>query len=394
MKHTFVTLVERTSTTNGAVTFSLRWRMGVHQTSGLPKWHTQHVLRTEREPNKIGIRKWRVVAVQARYDKERELNQDCMEYVHYRKRVTGAKWYIGRMDGHLADLTVDRQQATLARFNEYADGRGFPVMMSGLKVHHIAAYRDYLTERGLTASSINTQLSTISAWLKWGLGESFNWHNPAANVNRVLAKGTRQELAIRTAREMWDVLNGLTDDPVSAIYGRLHCTAKYKRAVIGTIACTGMRKAEAWCLEHDAWDPWSDPAMLQIGLRYDDTERTKRHRRLLPVCETAAGWLRDLAVMNDKGPWLMGVRAGQVRFREHANKWLRPWGLTCQALRCWYRTALETADVREYAIDYLLGHMGSKIRRSYTPSENIEVCIRAVRRFETWFASGRPDTGS
>jgi len=374
MKKLTVGIIRRTSK-RGNITYCLRWIMG-QTANGKPKHHFERLFTTEAHPNKTRVKEWERLAYDRKREKEEEYNGEARKYVVYRKRTTGARYYLDHIDGSYSPHTVERHRATLQRANDYWDLKGCPDLMHNLTTYHVTLYREYLTEVGLCATSINTQLTVLSAWFRWALGESHVTFNPAKNCNRVLTSMTRRTMPIQSAAEMWDMIMSFEDET--------------QRAIVGVIACTGIRKAEAQRLTVDDWDAVSDPPTLQIGSAYYGAERTKKHRRLLPVCPTAATWLAHLARTNTEGPLLISTTKGKSTIDKHVGSWLSPFGMTCQNLRAWLRTALETCGAREYAIDYLLGHVGTRIRQSYTPPENFDACCRAVRLFETWFASGNP----
>ena len=371
--HVLKVHIQRNTNGDGSLTFGLRWPLGINPVTGKPKWHRLRIFKTEPNPTVRRLAMWEAEAADRAYERERELNSVARDYLIPCRREIAATAYLMAKDGHLANSTLARQETTLARFNGYLDLNGGPYNVSGVGIHHVASYRDYLMEVGLAASSVNCQLQDLSAFFRWCIGESYAAVNPARAANRVETSPTRALLPIKSAPEFWALLDRLVEDR--------------QRATVGLLACSGLRMGEARALTWDAWDCFNDT--LIVGKDHTRPERTKRHARVVPLCPTSTEFLKTMQGLNTAGPFVLGSKGGERPISSQPGKWLAGFGMAPKHLRRWFRTALETVDARSYIIDDIMGHRTTRVRSAYTPAENLAASRPVLERFEAWLHDNR-----
>lgn len=363
--------IQRDTHKDGSTTFALRWRAAG---DGPLRYHK--VLRTEPDPPKNSLKRWEREVAVIRLEKERELNGEARDFVHHVRLVYGMQLYVDWCEEHRSRSTAHRVDRVLAHFGDYAIKSFGLRNVSSVGRFHVARYRDYLDERGLSASTINCYLSDLSAWQRWSLKEGYTSRNPVKEINRPTVVQTRAKVPLRGASEFWTLEQQMTTD--------------IQAAVIGLIATTGLRIGEAAKLEWDDWD--ADLGVLTIR-KQSQKETTKRHFRCLPVCQTCREFLMVLAMHHDMGPYVTGARKGQVRMTSQVNTWLKPYGLAPKHLRQFFRTSLETLGVEWYEIDDLMGHRTGKVRASYTPghrtAKDLEGARRVIDQFDAWLREGK-----
>jgi len=362
---------------NGRIAFYLRWsRLG----DGNRK--IELAFKTEEHVTATRLKTvWQPRMADAIYRKERELNGDARDFTISCAVRDAKDLYVLAMDGELAASTVDRHVRVLGSFVDYNEDRGGPAIMSGLRQKHIAQWRDWMIEKSMAGTTINTYLADLGGWFKWCVGESYAADNYAAKVNRASAIETKAAgLPIRGAAGLWELLAHL-EPPYDS---------DYHVASVGLLACSGLRMDEAANLRFDtAWD--KDTDTLVVGVEMSET-RTKKHRRVIPISDCLRSWLMMLEMIQD-GPFIIGRDRGYSKITSQARRWLKPLGCSPKHLRQWFRTALETTTgVKNFAlIDDLLGHRTSRVRSAYTTTEYVEHTRKIADGFNEWLMRGKDE---
>lgn len=362
--------IHRVTNRDGSITFGLRWPRGGGKT------HYKRVLRTERTPTKTSLSGWEREVARRRLDKEGELNDESAEYVVHRRVPDAYAEYVSFCRQAKSDSTATRVDRVIGHFIDYMADNDGPANASGIRLHHLARWRDYLLERGLRASTVNCYLADLGGWFRWMIGESYAVRNVARDVNRVPTASGRANPPIQTAAQFADVLDCLELDT--------------QRATAGLLGCTGLRISEAANLH---WIDW-DQEGHTLRIRKQGRESNKRHHRTLPVCQRLREFLMVLLIHNTEGPYIIGTQRGRVRITSQVNTWLKPLGLSPHDFRRFFRTALESfGDMPNYLIDDLLGHTTGKVRRAYTP-EQLSASTSWIRgRFQSWLNGAAAERG-
>lgn len=363
--------VQRDVNKDGSITFGLRWRVG-----GGSKLAYRRVLRTEPSPSRDSRAKWEREVAEARLDKERELNGDARQYVTAIKMGDAADAYVGWCESNRSPSTTARVDRVTTHVIGYFQGTFDLRNVGSVSMAHVARYRDYLDERGLSASTINCYLSDLSAWLGWCVKEGYSHHNPVAGVNRPTVEQTRAAVPLKGADDLWRLLDHLAN-PV-------------RRSTVGLIAVTGVRIGEGASL---MWDDWDEPLGVLTIRRQGRMERTKRHFRCLPVASVGRSFLEPLRHLNSGGPYILGSQGGHTKLTSQVNTWLKPFGVAPKHLRQWFRSSLETLGCEWYEVDDLLGHRTSRVRASYTSGlrdgKDLEGATRIIEKLDAWLLDGR-----
>jgi integrase len=360
---------------NGSFSFYLRWS----KMDGTNNTFSERVVRTSPKPTKKELRQCEAEAWSFARVKEQALNEGANEYLIKCDMITAGDRYIHEMDGHLADSTVDRLCRVLPKFVRYLRRNGCDKQVHTLMPHRVARYRDWLLEQGMNASTVCCYLSDISGWLSWCVRESYCTDNFAsrARVNYPIRNddGVTTRLALEGAEDYWRLIGNLKTD--------------YEVAVVGFLACSGLRIGEAAEMQWWQWERSADQAgTVAVAMR---ERRTKKHNRTFPVCNVLSRYLLMLSMWNDEGPFIIGADYGVRPITSQVRSMLRPWGCSPHDLRRWFRTALETTSPRVAwdLIDDIMGHRASKTRRAYTRQRNIEAYRPILDRFSAWLLDAK-----
>uniref|UniRef100_A0A6M3JRA3 Putative integrase n=1 Tax=viral metagenome TaxID=1070528 RepID=A0A6M3JRA3_9ZZZZ len=406
--------VQRQKNRDGSTTFLLRWHL-----DGERKYFHSRVCRTEPHPTKRSMRDWEREAAQARYAKEQEMNKEARDYCTPCVLEGAAAQYHRHLVANRSRSTSERMERLMGHFVDWLTARGGPKNISGVTQVHVAQYRDHLMEAGLAATTTNCYLSDLSAWFRWLIGESLAYHNPVAKVNRPVRQSGRAKRCTRcgwrgvrflrnrvgrpaatdpaycpvcghdqladgvsmtTATEFWDVLGQFETEP-------------RKRATVGLLGVTGLRRGEAAALRWSAVRP--DDRMLVVPA--GSSESTKRHGRNIPIISTTEGFLAVLRETGDPDGYICGCDGGRKPITSQVSNWLKPMRLSAHDLRRFFRTALETVAASEridgrlagFVIDDLMGHQTGRVRAAYTPQSNGAAARPLMEAFGAWLLAGR-----
>ena len=339
--------------------------------------HCRRVIRAssvsnKRERNECEREAWRCA-----HAKEKALNEGAGEAVIECDVVTAATMYIKLMDGELSESSIDRLCRILPEFVKYLLDNGGQREVHKLLPHRIVRWRDYLLEKPLSKSTICLYLSDLSAWLQWCVGESYCTDNPASkkrvNYPRRTNDKAANPLVLQGSAEYWRLIGELKTD--------------YEIAVIGFLACSGLRIGEARAMEWNSYRPEDGT----ISVLTQNT-KTKKHQRTIPACDALRGYLLMLKMINDGGPYIIGTDEGRRKISSQATTILKPFGITPHDLRRWFRTALETSSPRQFEfIDDILGHRASRTRQAYSRRHNVEAYEPIMDRFNDWLMYDKPD---
>ncbi len=354
-----------------SISFYIKWPTGAGGVRAV------RVIRASPVARKIELRECEREAWSCARAKEKELNIDAYQYVVPCDIVDAGDQYIRLMDGQLSPSSVDRLCRVLPQFVEYMLNNGGARQIHKLMPHRIVRYRDWLLEKGLNKSTICLYLSDISGWLKWCVGESYCITNPAdkkrVNYPRRTNDKAADPLSIEGSDQFWRLMKELKTD--------------YAGAVVGVLACSGLRIGEARNLEWADYRP--DTGILSV---HTVNTRTKKHQRTIPACDALRAYLLILKMINDEGPYIIGTDEGRKRISTQATTILKPHGVTPHDLRRWFRTALETTSPRQFEfIDDIMGHRASRTRQAYSRRHNIEAYRPIMDRFNQWLMYDKPD---
>jgi integrase len=379
MKHIAVSRVRwETSRRTGIKTLKLSYIDALGRRVFMPK----PTLRTGPDPTKKMMRYWNNEAAIIRHQWQAMLNSRGEDALIRVPVVTAAAHFIlyAEENGYAAS-TIARFDHELRRFGAWITARfGTKHTMGTLGTGDYAKYRNYLSELGLSAATVNTSLADLSSWNRWALGENYVTQNFVRLVNKCSVSSVGSPLAITGADEYWRVIQSekLND---------------FQVAVIGLLACTGMRIGELRCLRWDsAWDVHA--GVLHIGASQRDT-KTKRHGRFQPVCVLTRRYLQMLRLMQD-GPWVCGQDRGRQPLTSQVATWLKPFGLCPKHFRSWFRTALVTVSRQsqlrysDNLINDMMGHMMTKTRKAYERLDNWESMVPLKTEFCKWLMAAKP----
>ena len=352
--------------------------------------------RTGPHPNDREMRQWGHRAAVAAMEWERDLNKLASDFQVHMPVIKAAMQFLEYCDGNRRPGTIKRYDRILRQFSNWNVATQGPKNIGGLRVYHFTQFREYLIDKGLSGSTINCYLADLSSWNRWALGESYVTENFAAKINKVRASSGSYNgdtsIAIRGAAAYWEMLRGLRND--------------LQTAVIGLLACTGMRIGELRWLDWDSsWDHYS--GVLLIGRWLKDTS-TKKHGRMRPCGTMVTRYLQMLHCLqgrgrtlengsDEAGPWVCGIRRGHDVFTSQVGTWLKPLGLTPKHLRQWFRKSLVTvAKINKMGdctvlINDLMGHMMPKTRAAYEDNADLEGMAPIIEAFDKWLMAARPD---
>ena len=359
----------------GRIAFFLRWRRG----DGNRKMELAFTTEADVSARRLKT-VWGPRMADAIYHKEHDLNDGANDYLTRCQGCHALYNYLVAMEGVKSPTTVDRLRRVLSSFVDYAEKQYGNMMMSGYRQKHIARWRDWMVEKSMAGSTINTYLADLSGWFKWCVGESYTIDNYAVRVNRadaIITSGA--QLPVRGADGFWELIDHLPPP----------YDTDYHTAVIGLLACSGLRISEASHLRFDtAWDQDNDT--LVVGVEMKNT-RTKNHRRVVPISNTLRHWLMILRMVQD-GPYIIGIKHGYGLMTSQPRRWLVPLGCSPKHLRQWFRTALETvAGTKNFPlIDDIMGHRTSVVRAAYTTTEFVEGTRRLTTAFDVWLTAAKP----
>jgi len=365
--------IYRRKNRDGSMTWYLRWK----KMDGSGGMFSERCCRSSPCMNKRERDQCERQAWAAARDKEKLFNSDAAEFVDACDMSLAADYYIRSMDGERSASTIDRLCRVLPEFVCYILNNGGPRQVHKLLSYRVVRYRDWLLERGLNKSTICCYLSDISGWLQWCVGENYATCNVAGkdkvNYPRRTLDRAANPLSLEGAEQYWRMMSGLKTD--------------WQVAVVGVLACSGLRMGEARQLEWDAYDP-ERSTLSVMSLR---NTRTKKHQRTIPTCDALRAYLIMLKMINDEGPYIIGIDEGRRKVNTQIATLLKPFGVTPHDLRRWFRTALETTSPRQFEfIDDILGHRASRTRSAYSRRHNIEAYAPIMDRFNQWLMWGRP----
>jgi len=355
------------------VSFYIRWA----KNDGSKGHFVERSVRTSPQPTKRELKTCLTEAWSCARAKEKAFNEDAGKFVVRTSLVDAAARYIREMDGDLSDSTVDRLCRVLPEFVTYLLNNGGDREIHKLLPHRVVRYRDFLLEKQLNKSTVCCYLSDISGWLKWCVGESYCTDNAASkkrvNYPRRSNDRVSNPLPLEGAEQYWRLISEIKTD--------------WQVAVIGVLACSGLRVGEARNLEWFSYRPQDGTlSVLQ------KCSKTKKHQRTIPTCDCLRGYLLMLKMINDEGKYIVGTDEGRKRLTTQATTILRPFGITPHDLRRWFRTALETTSPRQFEfINDILGHQMARTRSAYSRRHNIEAYKPIMDRFNDWLMEYKPD---
>jgi integrase len=361
---------------DGSMTFYARWK-----DTDTAKSVQKKLLRTEPEVRVRSFRVWRTKAHQQAYalggilaggaDGPRpgivwlRLKDAVREYLIW-CRAEGPHGIPNAVEA----TTINRQRI-LEEFLAFTRGR-WPKLRAihHVLLFHVASWRDgALIPAKLAPGTVNAKLATVSAWFSWAVDHGRCWQNPCASLKRLPnPQRERPALTVQTASELRELLEVLPE--------------ARRRAAICVLATTGLRQGEFKLL---TWEHW-DEAERMIAVTGSEHERTKRHRRTIPLCAQATqalSLLRQLRA-DDDGPYICGAGHNRRPMTAQLNAWLKGADVTPHDLRRFFRTAMETIGAPGPLIDDLLGHVTSRVRKAYTPTVNLEAAREWIDRLEEW----------
>lgn len=356
-----------------SVSFYIRWS----KMDGSKGIFCERVVRASPVANKAELRNCEREAWVCAREKEKSMNEGAHLYVTPMNIVTAGDHYIRLMDGHLSESSVSRLCRVLPDFVKYVLDNGGASEVHKLLPHRIVRYRDWLLEKGLNKSTICLYLSDLSGWLNWCVGESYCISNPAdkkrVNYPRRTNDKAADPLTLEGAEQYWRLIERLKTD--------------YDVAIVGFLACSGLRIGEARTSEWFAYKP--EDGTLSV---HTVSTKTKKHQRTIPTCDALRGYLLMLRMINDEGRYIIGTDEGRKQISTQAATALKPFGVTPHDLRRWFRTALETTSPRQFEfIDDIMGHRASRTRQAYARRHNVEAYRPIMRRFNDWLMYDKPD---
>jgi len=374
MLQTYISLSEKRNQ-DGSISFFMDWQ---HQPSG-PRGHIK-LFRSEADPSKASLRRWREDAARIRNDKRKEFEADSRAYMQpcaldragleYQRHLKA----VGK-----SESLQGRFELGAMEFIAYSRANAGPANVSGVTVLLASRWRDFLLEKGMAASSVNTRLADLSGWFDWlqGEGRLPAERHPWKIVNRCDVDRQQRPRQVFASREdFWAFFNDerWTD---------------YQRNTLLLLAMSGLRMGEAANLR---WSDYDQGAGVLSIKRQAKRETTKRHERLLPVPACLRQVLIALAIHTGASPdnFIVGIRGGSDRIQTQPNKWLagngtphQGMGLHPHSLRRWYRMALESLSEQLWHVDDLLGHHTNRTRAAYTPAVNPAARL-LVDQFSAW----------
>lgn len=364
---------------DGSVTFYARWK-----DTDTAKYVQKKLARTEREVRVRSLRLWRTKAHQEAYALGgilaggADVPRPGIAWLRLKDAVREYLTWC-RAEGpygvpNAAEATVVNRERILQEFLVFVHGR-WPRLRAihHVLLFHVASWRDgALIPAKLAPGTVNAKLATVSAWFSWAVDHGRCWQNPCANLKRLPnPQRERPALSVQTPDELRELLAALSEPR--------------RRAAICVLATTGLRQGEFKLLQ---WEHW-DEAARTIAVAGSEHERTKRHRRTIPLCAQATqalSLLRGLRADGD-GPYICGAGHNRRPMTAQLNAWLKGTGVTPHDCRRFFRTALETISAPGPLIDDLLGHVTSRVRKAYTPTVNLEAAREWIGRLEEWLGS-------
>jgi len=124
-----------------------------------------------------------------------------------------------------------------------------------------------------------------------------------------------------------------------------------QHATSWTLATTGMRQGELRAMRRAD----TDLAGQRLTIPNEGHETTKRHARVIPLCNTTNTAVRDYWMARTDDNYLMLESQGRP-LSSQLNTWLKPHGLRPHDLRRWAINALHGGKFSQAWIDYLVGH--------------------------------------
>ena len=365
---------------DGSVSFRLRWNPG----GQLKHWDSLRLFRTEINPSKTRLQRWRAEAADARRAKEKDLNgEEKWKNVRHMKLDDGMLVYMNWCRLNRSPSVARRIEMLAWRLRDYWSTVGGCEFTHQVGVTEAAQFRDWLL-LSVGATTVNCYLADLSGAWKWFIGESWAALNPwravnrATTANQAVKRGEAEALKIvgktlpfSTAPEMWSILERL-EEP--------------RRSMVGVLATTGLRIQEAANLQDGDWDPWTH--MLYVRPTHPERpDSTKRHQRSIP---TPACCEMFLTVLRETHLGKQFILGGDTRLTTQLNKVLQPFGCSPHDFRRFFRTRLEGLMLPAYVIDDLLGHTTSRVRRAYVPDQNVETCRAAMEQFSEVIMAAMP----
>jgi len=365
---------------NGSVSFFFRWTDPV---TGKPC--KKMVQRTEPQPTPRALREYRAL-----------LHRQAMLF---RSQLEGADREGGRQeimpialhDGlekylewsrsasphgipNTAAGTTANRARILGEFLAFINER-FPTVahLHALIRMHVAVWRnENLVARGLAPATINTAIASVGAWCSWAIDHGYSNSNPCFKLKRFPVRtARRQKLPIRTAKDLRELL-----------FEKIR--PGQPRFVAALLATTGMRQGEAKALTWQDWD--QDARTLQVqGARY---ERTKQHRRVIPLCHMTELYLMEQWVSRpeDAGPLILSFDGGHHPLTSQINYWCKRGKVKPHDLRRFFISAMEYLGCPQEMIGDLVGHATGKVRAAYTEAVN-PGARRWMETFGEWLDS-------
>lgn len=340
--------VARTRNKDKSSTFYLRWRLHTGER------FCQRLFRTEANPTRGSMREWRRKAAEAAHETQEQIagHPDRPARTNFRLALPRAvDWYLSWIRGdeyhppQRSESTCDRQERLLAEFIGYVN-RTWPRIrrVNQLSLIHIAGqgkdqygnavpvgWRHWRANNGIAESTIRTELSDISAFLKFAYDS--NWMTQ--KLHFVRPKIEPQSPVILTDERVRYILD--FDLPA------------HKRMTFLLLAATGMRQGELRALNISAFNSETAEITIPTG----EMERTKRHGRSIPLGPKVA---REL------GTWLghrleeWMIHTNGHRVATQINRWFKVFGHKPHDLRRWFINTLHKEGCPQLWIDRLVGH--------------------------------------
>ena len=352
---------------DNTVTFSGKWVQDGQRRS-------RALARTEANPTPESLTQWEARAREAWRRLEDELNgrAPVQAQTIVPMRISDAftaylDWATEPTNGRAARKSrslTDAAERTLIDFAGWLCRlkSNRPTMVHEISRHHIASWRNELKQEPQT---VNVYVSHVLSCLRycWDLGHA---PEPPRKLMLPVPRKKHRRMPIQTAAELKTVLDKLDGD--------------WRDSGI-ILAASGLRQCEYKLLQ------WTDIDFAEktLAVTMQDSS-TKIHQRTVPLPDCAIAALERIKGrrVEPSGPFVASVDNGFYGLRGHLNNRFRAADTKPHSFRKFYQVSLETLGAPAYTIGDLMGHSQGKVRRSYSPSENLIAARPWANKLNEW----------